>query len=370
MHLLVSLLLLVAADPAERSDVPALVSQLGADSRAERDAASAALDRIGGPALPALRSATRSGDAEIRRRARLLVERIESRLFREARQFAGVTGSVNGVTFSPDGRLAASADSRAVCLWDVATGRQLARVTDHRDRVMTVAFRADGKMLASGSEDRSVRLWDVPSLRPRGVLRGHTDAVRGLLFAADGKRLVSVGLDGRLCRWTLATGTAEAITAGRRWLSLGLLSADQVLPATPDNAAQQVYDFSSARPVVTLDGGPRPTLGVAVRRDGAQALGATGTKLTLWDLKANKILKILEGHPAQVICVAIAADGRYAASGGMDGVLRLWDLTEGTHLRGLSGHTGAIWSVALSADGRHALTGGTDGTLRLWVVGP
>jgi hypothetical protein len=57
-----------------------LVAQLGAPRYADRQAAAEALERIGGPALPALRSARNARDREIRARALVVIERIESAL--------------------------------------------------------------------------------------------------------------------------------------------------------------------------------------------------------------------------------------------------------------------------------------------------
>jgi hypothetical protein len=70
----------------DRGDSPdarraaALVAQLGSPRYDEREAATRALDALGGAALGPLRQALAGGDAEIRRRARLLIQTIERRL--------------------------------------------------------------------------------------------------------------------------------------------------------------------------------------------------------------------------------------------------------------------------------------------------
>src|SRR5262245_10668624 len=67
---------LAAAD----EQVGRLITQLGSKQFAEREAASAALDALGEPALASLRKARTSEDAEISRRAEGLVARIERRV--------------------------------------------------------------------------------------------------------------------------------------------------------------------------------------------------------------------------------------------------------------------------------------------------
>jgi hypothetical protein len=61
-------------------DVAALVAELGAARYADREAAAESLERIGQPALDALRTARDSRDPEVRTRAGTLAQRIESSL--------------------------------------------------------------------------------------------------------------------------------------------------------------------------------------------------------------------------------------------------------------------------------------------------
>jgi len=58
------------------SRIPELIRQLGDEAWDKREAASKALEKIGRPALPALRKAAESEDAEVSARAKRLIEKI------------------------------------------------------------------------------------------------------------------------------------------------------------------------------------------------------------------------------------------------------------------------------------------------------
>jgi hypothetical protein len=75
-----NLLVLVALGLGDRPDAAGLVDQLGSGRYAQREAAAAALEKLGGEALPALREALASRDPEVRSRAAVLIEKIDSEL--------------------------------------------------------------------------------------------------------------------------------------------------------------------------------------------------------------------------------------------------------------------------------------------------
>ena len=71
------------------------------------------------------------------------------------------------------------------------------------------------------------------------------------------------------------------------------------------------------------------------------------------------------------MAMALADDGKLAATGGQDGTIRIWDVATGKLMRALVGHTSALDCLSWSPDGRTlASTAAYDATLRLWDVQP
>jgi WD40 repeat protein len=141
------------------------------------------------------------------------------------------TSPLSSVSFSPDGRMAATCSSLrgdpVVRLWDPQTGRLLRSLdASNAGGVSDVAFSPDGRTLAScdWSGEKKVRIWDVRTGRERHALAGHEGGCTRVAFSPDGKRLASGDAyynrkgqqEGRLCIWDAEAGKLLREVRGTR----------------------------------------------------------------------------------------------------------------------------------------------------------
>ncbi|HYT91867.1 MAG TPA: hypothetical protein VEL76_24350 [Gemmataceae bacterium] len=111
----------------------------------------------------------------------------------------------NATATSPDQRLVALADDKAINILDSATQKMLIRMQGHTAKVTTLAFAPDGKLLASGSLDKTVGLWDLPTGRQLRRFMAPS-AIDRVSFSKDGKTLTTRETDKTLREWDIATG--------------------------------------------------------------------------------------------------------------------------------------------------------------------
>jgi eukaryotic-like serine/threonine-protein kinase len=228
-----------------------------------------------------------------------------------------------------------SENARRVAFARELAGAAVNNLSADPERSLLLALQAisttravDGTVLPSAEEALHAAL--IGS-HVRLTLSGHAEWVMTGAYSPDGTRLASVERDGTVIVWAAATGQAL-------WRLPGST------PLVDDNGYQRLA-FS---PVTD------------------EFAAADAQVINIWNAQTGERRLTLKGHTADVWAVAYSPDGRWLATGGVDGTVRLWDVATGALLHTLTGHTASVEGVAFSPDGKLLVSVGDDRALRVW----
>jgi eukaryotic-like serine/threonine-protein kinase len=347
---------------------------------------------------------------------------------KESAKFEGHAKAATAVTFSLDGKRAASAaDDGTVCIWEVASAKELHRQSGLKVRLSQLSFPGPGRHLVLTTPQGALAVWDPDAKQNHIVfsgngaavacrrdvgqvcfigppdtvrvcdpaanrelfnLRGHTAAINSLTYSADGALLATGGADRAVRVWAVVgdmealdlsshRGVVNSVAYSPDAMHLASASADGTLRVREAATGQEVLLLQPHRrvqPRVAVIDQTHVLAGVtavAYSADGQRlATGGADADVIVCDAATGKTLHTLSGHKNAVTSVAFSPDGKLLASSSWDATVRLWDIASGTlrhTLRHtLRGHRREVTRVAFHPEGKLLASSSWDQTIKLW----
>ena len=330
----------------------------------------------------------------------------------EYNRLEGHSDIITGVSFSPNGKLIASASKdKTVKIWR-RNGKLVSTLEGHEKRLTSVAFNQNSKILASSAWDGTVRLWHIDGSlireingnqgrvykvifspdgqelisagengliriwNPQGqllmTLSGHVGRINGISLSHDGEWLASAGQDKTVRIWQRSTGKLVRILTGHHNEVNDVVfspQGDLLASASDDNTVkiwQRLPKTTTTYQLTKTLRGEGAWKSVRFSTDG-KVIGASSAnkEIKLWNRDGSRKLT-LQGHSDVVTQINFSPDGLSLASASNDKTVKLW------HLKSLSrtilwGHRDKVKDVDFSADGNLLASGSDDRTVKIWT---
>lgn len=342
------------------------------------------------------------------------------------------------IRFSPDGSKVASADERGIIhVYDVATMKRSFTLCGHTDKIDGLCWSPDGRVIASAAKDDTLKFWPTspdqqqlpidtsidaivwhPRQKTVAVTTGSTgvflcdpltkDIVQSIdvpahwaAWNADGTMLalayksrgdiviwnvedqkeadrISHGFE-HLQKLTWGPGKHIAVSHAHgfeAWREETLQSVHSVsgyrggCAVSPDGKRVAVTTRADTLELRDTDSWTCKTLELADTDGDALCWNPMGTKLAISthfginivDAATGNTLVTLSGHAGEVQSLHWHPFEDRLASGSKDKTVRIWDTQTGSELLTLADHTDEVNAVAWSPDGMSLVTGSEDET--------
>ena len=288
----------------------------------------------------------------------------ETHTYKELALFTEHTGSVEGLTYSPDGDTIATG-SEDVRLWDAATGKHKSTLTGHADRIESVVYSPDGKTIAAkvghhlpigGNFIRySVHLWDAATEKYITTLTENLHGVYSVAFSPDGKT-IATGTYGKVLLWDAVTGEHKTTLTGHtHGIESISYSPDGKTIATSSGIFGEEVHLWNATTGQHNDTLTERGDSVMYSPDGKIIAIVSLFTISLWDAVTGEHKDTLTIPTDSVKSSTYSPDGKTIATGTHE-VVHLWDTATGEHKARLIGHAKSVKNVAYSPDGKTIAT--------------
>jgi WD40 repeat protein len=244
-------------------------------------------------------------------------------------------------------------------------------LTFSANRIQSLAYSKDGKLLASGSTDNSLSLWSIQTGVEVWKRQVHEGDVNAIAISPDGSRIVTAGSDGILAISNLKDGELiYSFKEGDISINSLAFSIDGTQIAFGgDDKTIKILDLKDRTIKGLLKGHDGAVTSLAYHPDGKSLISSSSdTKVRLWDIETMAVKRTFAGNTVSVLSISISSDGRYVAAGGEDGRLWVWYISTGQLKWSSDKHESQINAVAFMKDRELIATGSEDKQARIWEV--
>lgn len=296
--------------------------------------------------------------------------------------------SVNAVVFSQDEKYLATASlDGSACRWEIASS-SLKKIKcipphkdTHKDNKSAVVFSPNGNYLATAGANETINLrnWNDDKLVSR---EQPSDYVKAIAFSPNGSYVAKVSLNGIGYVWDVNMNKLLAKFGSQKDAvnAIAFSPNSEYIATVGSGKTVGVWETTSGKQVTELGDHKNTVVAVAFSPNSEYLVTASLDGIVrLWHKWKTKDSKPIElKHEGAVTAVTFSPDGKYLATASSDNTGRVWEITSAEitsaeitspiKAAAFMIHKDGVNAVVFSPDGKYVATGSLDGTARLWEI--
>ncbi|KAK0095663.1 hypothetical protein PV326_007707 [Microctonus aethiopoides] len=266
----------------------------------------------------------------------------------------------------------ATGSKNDIRLWQIATQREMLRITVPNFVCTSLCFSYDGKLILSAWNDGVIRAFKPLSGKLIFAIdNAHLKAVSAIKITKNGKTLISGGCDGQVRIWEISKkfqrlkASLKEHRAPITALHIAENGEDVVSSSTDGTCI--IWDIvNCSRKQIII--GNTMYMSVQFTPNNVQILTCgSDRKIAYWETLDGSLVREVEGTSVgSVNCIDISADGCYFVTGGNDCLVKFWDYMLGEIIHVGVGHAAIVTACRFSSDNKFIVTTSSDGAIIIW----
>jgi serine/threonine protein kinase len=261
--------------------------------------------------------------------------------------------------------IVAAGSDHVLYLWSLSNETAQQSLSGHTGRINAIGMSQDSRLLVSGSDDRTLRLWDAVSGQVLQTLEGLPAPVTAVALSADANTLASGDQTGTIRLWDVTTGALlKTIDASETAITALVYGAqpEQLISASGNRLL--VWDLVADRIHRQFAGHTGTILGLQ-RVD--QLLVSVGDDRALvWNLEREELMQVCSEKSAKTVTASLNDQQMITVNN--NGSIRVWGARAGRLVEEKTGDLGQSLNVALSPDHRFLVSWNPDHRLQVWQM--